>query len=75
LMLIYSRVSPPFFRGQTLVRGRSDLLLPGTARMATMGLPDSAEPGMVVAPDLSNLPPTMERSRVVDPDDPDERER
>jgi amino acid transporter len=55
LMLVYSRVAPAFFRGETLTRGHYDLLLePG--RPPTLGLPDSVE-RTVIAPDLSNLPP------------------
>ena len=58
LMLVYSRIAPPFFRGETLTRGSADLLLtPG--RPPTLGLPDSVE-RTVIAPDLSNLPPGQE---------------
>jgi amino acid transporter len=58
LMLVYSRVNPPFFQGRTLVAGGFDLVLP-PAGAPTMGLPDSAE-RTVIAPDLSNLPPGQE---------------
>ena len=54
LMLVYSRVAPPFFRGETLARGGYDLVLP-PAQGPTLGLPDSHE-DTVIAPDLSNLP-------------------
>lgn len=55
LMLVYSRVAPPFFRGETLVPGSYDLLLePAPGR--GLRLPDSSE-DTVIAPDLSNLPP------------------
>jgi amino acid transporter len=58
LMLVYSRIAPPFFRGETLTRGSADLLLtPG--RPPTLGLPDSVE-RTVIAPDRSNLPPGQE---------------
>ena len=51
LMVVYSRIAPPFFRGETLTRGGGDLLLtPG--RPPTLGLPDSVE-RTVIAPDLS----------------------
>ncbi|MCW2504545.1 MAG: putative amino acid permease [Actinomycetia bacterium] len=50
LMVVYSRVAPPFFRNQTLVRGSSDLLLAGTGRMPTLGLPDSGTQAIVVPP-------------------------
>jgi hypothetical protein len=55
LMVIYSRIAPPFFRGQTLVKGSHDLILPPGHRTG-IGLPDSHEE-TVIAPDLSNLPP------------------
>jgi amino acid transporter len=58
LMVVYSRVNPPFFRGETLVPGGYDLVLPpGDA--PTMGLPDTRE-RTVIAPDRSNLPPGQE---------------
>jgi amino acid transporter len=59
LMLVYSRVAPPFFRGETLKPGHADLLLTPTHR-PTVGLPDSGEEGTVIAPDRSNLPPGHE---------------
>jgi amino acid transporter len=55
LMIVYSRIAPPFFRGETLVPGDADLLLTRPQPPHLM-LPDSEE-GLVVAPDLSNLPP------------------
>jgi hypothetical protein len=58
LMIVYSRVAPPFFRGETLTPGSADLLLspvPGPH----LTLPDSEE-GLVIAPDRSNLPPGQE---------------
>jgi amino acid transporter len=55
LMLIYSRIAPPFFRGQTLTKGSHDLILPPTHPVG-LALPDSREE-TVIAPDLSNLPP------------------
>jgi amino acid transporter len=58
LMLIYSRVAPPFFKGQTLVPGGYDLVLAGEAG-PTLGLPDTRE-RTVIAPDRSNLPPGQE---------------
>jgi amino acid transporter len=59
LMLVYSRVAPPFFRGETLVPGRADLLL-DAPRTPTIGLPDSGSMATVIAPDRSNLPPGRE---------------
>ena len=58
LMLVYSRVNPPFFKGETLVPGGYDLVL-ATEGGPKMGLPDSEE-RTVIAPDLSNLPPGQE---------------
>jgi amino acid transporter len=58
LMMIYSRIAPPFFRGETLVPGTADLVLEAGVR-PHVGLPDSEE-HTVIAPDLSNLPPGQE---------------
>ena len=58
LMLIYSRIDPPFFRGQTLVPGTADMVLEG-GRAPHLALPDSEE-RTVIAPDRSNLPPGQE---------------
>lgn len=57
LMLVYSRIAPAFFKGQTLTPGHADLLLSPAGSVATVGLPDSGEMPTVIAPDLSNLPP------------------
>ncbi len=64
LMLVYSRVAPPFFRGETLTKGGYDLLRE-PARERGLRLPDSSE-DTVIAPDLSNLPPGQ---KPVDPRD------
>jgi amino acid transporter len=58
LMVVYSRIAPPFFRGETLVPGTHDLVLESGVR-PHVGLPDSEE-NTVIAPDLSNLPPGRE---------------
>ena len=58
LMLVYSRIAPPFFRGRTLTRGSADLLLERPPAPG-LRLPDSAEE-VVIAPDRSNLPPGRE---------------
>jgi amino acid transporter len=55
LMLIYSRIAPAFFRGETLTKGSHDLVLQPD-HTVRIGLPDSHEE-TVIAPDLSNLPP------------------
>lgn len=57
LMVVYSRIAPAFFRGETLVPGSHDLLLTPAGSVAHVGLPDSGEEPTVIAPDLSNLPP------------------
>jgi amino acid transporter len=54
LMVVYARVAPAFFRGQTMLRGTGDLLLAPDPH--TVALPDSHE-ATVIAPDRSNLPP------------------
>jgi len=62
LMLVYRRVAPPFFRGETLARrGAHDLALGGMAREPAseregLGMPGSTMPDIVISPDLSNLP-------------------
>ena len=62
LMLVYSRIAPPFFRGETLRPGTADLLLDDERGGPHFGLPDSDE-STVIAPDRSNLPPGQEPSR------------
>ncbi len=66
LLLVWQRIAPEFFRGQTLPRrGAHDLVLAGLPAEPEDGLrlPDSGLPDIVIAPDLSNLPPgaTVER--------------
>ena len=58
LMIAYALVAPAFFRGRTLVKGTPDLVLVGTERDPVFGLPDSGQQSIVIAPDLSNEPPT-----------------
>ncbi len=60
LMLVYSRMAPAFFRGETLRKGDADLLLGPSGSVPTVGLPDSGEQATVIAPDRSNLPPGSE---------------
>ncbi|HEY2207344.1 MAG TPA: APC family permease [Pseudonocardia sp.] len=60
LMVVYSRVAPPFFRGETLPRGSADLLLDAGVSGPHIGLPDSGSMSTVIAPDRSNLPPGQE---------------
>jgi amino acid transporter len=59
VMLISRYFSPEYFAGQTLPRrGHHDLVLVGAAHEGgTIRLPDSGLPEIVIAPDLSNLPP------------------
>jgi amino acid transporter len=60
LMVIYNGVAPAFFRGETMPK-RGDLILADAGTGITYGgLPDSRLPGMVIAPDLTNLPPGAE---------------
>jgi hypothetical protein len=67
LMVGYSIAAPDFFRGSTLPRLSSgDLVLAqAAAESTTFRLPDSGLPGLVIAPDLSNLP---EGADVLDPE-------
>jgi amino acid transporter len=60
LMVIWRVRAPAFFKGETLPRaGSHDLVLVGAnaADEPVFRLPDSGLPGIVIAPDLSNLPP------------------
>lgn len=60
LMIVWWIRQPAFFRGETLpMRGAHDLVLAGPATIpeSAFRLPDSGLPGIVIAPDLSNLPP------------------
>ena len=60
LMLVWRVRAPAYFRGETLRKmGSHDLVLvgPHVTRMDLPGLPDADLPEIVVAPDLSNLPP------------------
>ena len=59
LMFAYRAIAPAFFRGETLSRrSAKDLVLVETgAEGPTLRLPDSGLPGIVIAPDRSNLPP------------------
>ena len=70
LMLVFSRIDPPFFQGRTLVPGRPDLLLSPDGVVATVGLPDSGRMPTVISPDLSNLPPGRDPSVPPDPRNP-----
>lgn len=61
LMVVYARVAPAFFRGETLPRrSSSELILAAAAsEEETVRLPDAGLPDLVIAPDLSNLPEGM----------------
>jgi len=76
LLLAYRAVAPAFFRGETLSRrSAADLVLAeGGVEGPTLRLPDSGLPGIVIAPDRSNLPPG---SHVAEPteDDGEETDR
>jgi amino acid transporter len=58
LMLVYRAMAPAFFRGRTLSRRSAhDLVLAGVAHEGgSVRLPDAGLPGIVIAPDRSNLP-------------------
>jgi hypothetical protein len=59
LLLVYRGIAPAFFRGETLSRrsARDLVLAEGGAEGPSLRLPDSGLPGIVIAPDRSNLPP------------------
>jgi amino acid transporter len=59
LMVVYERIKPAYFRGETLPKKDSTelVLAPGEGVQAHLGLPDSGEMPTVIADDLSNLPP------------------
>jgi amino acid transporter len=62
LMIVYSRIAPAFFRGETLPRQSSSVLILASAASEdeeTVRLPDAGLPDLVIAPDLSNLPEGM----------------
>jgi amino acid transporter len=59
LMLIYGRIAPAFFKGETLREGTPELLLEVPEEGPTLRLPDAHEE-TVIAPDRSNLPPGRE---------------
>jgi hypothetical protein len=60
-MVLWNVVAPAFFRGETLSkRIDSDLVLVALDHEdQTLRLPDSGLPEIIIAPDLSNLPPGM----------------
>ncbi|QWT23832.1 APC family permease [Subtercola sp. PAMC28395] len=58
VMIIWWVRSPDFFRGRTLEKRSDDLVLASTdGFVARLGLPDSGDRPVVIAPDLFNLPP------------------
>ena len=74
VMFVSRYFSPDYFAGRTLPRrGHHDLVLVGAAHEGgTIRLPDSGLPEIVIAPDLSNLPPggrAVELDQAPDPDD------
>ncbi len=58
LMIIWRTLKPDFFLGKTLTRRTAELVLQGVGgRTPLLGLPDSGVEALIIAPDLSNLPP------------------
>ncbi len=58
LLIIWRIVKPDFFQGKTLTRRTAELVLEGVGgRTPLLGLPDSGVEALIIAPDLSNLPP------------------
>ncbi len=60
-MMLWNVAAPAFFRGETLSKKvDSDLVLVALDHEdRTLRLPDSGLPEIIIAPDLSNLPPGM----------------
>jgi amino acid transporter len=77
LMFIWWAISDDFFVGRTLpMRANHDLVLAGPhVAMESIRMPDSGLPEIVIAPDLSNLPPgakvvDLATGKVYDREDP-----
>ncbi len=67
LLIVWRIVRPDFFQGKTLTRRTADLVLVGVeGRTPLLGLPDSGIEALVIAPDLSNLPPGQRAVRASD---------
>jgi amino acid transporter len=69
LMLVAYWSAPAFFRGQTLPRRDVVLVTSAMEDPNVLRLPDSGLPDIVIAPDLSNLPPGQQAAELHD-DDP-----
>lgn len=72
LMLLAYGAAPAFFRGETLPRRDVVLVTSAMEDPNVLRLPDSGLPDIVIAPDLSNLPPGQTAVELND-DDPDPR--
>jgi amino acid transporter len=71
LMIIWRIVKPDFFQGKTLTRRTADLVLAGVeGRTPMLGLPDSGVEALIIAPDLSNLPPGQRAVTTADDETP-----
>ncbi len=59
LMAVWAGIHPEYFRGETLPkRSAHELVLAGpSVDQSAVRLPDSGLPELIIAPDLSNLPP------------------
>jgi amino acid transporter len=70
LMLLWRWRKPDFFQGKTLTKRTADLVLAGVeGRTPLLGLPDSGVEALIIAPDLSNLPPGQRAVSTADDDD------
>jgi amino acid transporter len=71
LMLIWRWRKPDFFQGKTLSKRTADLVLAGVeGRTPLLGLPDSGVEALIIAPDLSNLPPGQRAVSTADDETP-----
>lgn len=70
LMLLWRWRKPDFFQGKTLTRRTAELVLAGVGgRTPLLGLPDSGVEALIIAPDLSNLPPGQKAVKASGDDD------
>jgi amino acid transporter len=73
LMLVWQRLHPAYFRGETLPKRAADelVLVHGGTQQPRVALPDSGEMATVIAPDRSNLPPGATAVRPQDQEPPE----
>jgi len=72
LMVVWQRLHPAYFRGETLPKRAADelVLAHGGTQQPRVALPDSGEMATVISPDRSNLPPGATAVRPQDEPEP-----